>query len=153
MNTFPESFLIAFDAHGDHESWLKKLVESGFESKNIILVGLRRISQQERIFLEENRIRYYEMRNIESKEDVCDAIMELSQGNSLYVSFDIDVVDPAFAPGTGNLEPGGFSSQEILYFARRMARMKNLKALDIVEVFADDKLTVKLASRILREFI
>jgi agmatinase len=116
-------------------------------------VGLRKIENKELEFLKEKGIRYFEMRNIESKEDVCDSIMESSQGKNLYLSIDIDVVDPAFAPGTGYLEPGGFSSQEILYFSRRLKKLKNLRALDITEVQEDNLVTVKLASRILEEFM
>ena len=162
LETFKESFLIVFDAHADcmpalqeptHEEWLRKLVEKGWKPENVVLVGLRKIEPEELAFLNGNRIRYFEMRNIENKEDICDLIMEASHGRKLYVSFDIDVVDPAFAPGTGYQEPGGFSSQDILYFARRISRMKNLKAVDIVEVFAEDKMTVKLAARTLEEFL
>lgn len=162
QQVFPDCFLIVFDAHADcmpagknptNKQWLRSLVESGWKSGDIILLGLRKIENEERQFLEKNKIRSYEMRNIDNKEDICDLIMEASQGKNLYLSIDIDVVDPAFAPGTLELEPGGFSSSEILYFARRLARMKNLKAVDIVEVFEDDRLTVKLASRILQEFL
>ena len=161
-NFSDEKFLIIFDAHVDampsikeptHEEWLRKLVEEGWKAENIILVGVRKIENKELSFLKENNIKYFEMRNIEDKEGVCDVIMEASQGKNLYVSIDIDVVDPAFAPGTGYLEPAGFSSQDILYFARRLAKLKNLKALDIVEVHEDNLLTVKLAARILEEFI
>jgi len=164
MNYFgaEESFLIVFDAHADlmpsmkeptHEEWLRKLIEEGWKTENIILVGLRKIENKELEFLKQNNMRYFEMKNIEDKEGVADLIMEASQGKNLYLSLDIDVVDPAFAPGTGYLEPGGFSSQEIFYFMRRLKKLKNLKALDIVEVQEDNKMTVKLAARILEEFL
>jgi agmatinase len=157
-----ESFIIVFDAHADcmkpmreptHEEWLRALVEAGWNPRSIVLVGLRRIENEELEFLAKNKIRYYQMRDIESKEDVCDSIMESTNGQPVYVSIDIDVIDPAFAPGTGYPESGGFSSSEMLYFARRIAKMKNLRAIDIVEVQEQDNPTVKLASSILREFI
>lgn len=51
----------------------------------------------------------------------------------LYVSVDIDVLDPAFAPGTGTPEPGGLASRELLYMLRGLAGL-NLVGADIVEV-------------------
>lgn len=151
MNVFPEYFLILFSSHVNDS--VRKLIESGWDTSNIVIVGLRNLNNKERIFLEENKIRYYEMKNIESKEDLCDVIMEASHGQNLQVSFDINVVDPAFAPGTLDLEPGGFTSFEILYFARRISMMRNLRAVDIFDVFSDDLMTVKLASRILQNFM
>jgi len=46
----------------------------------------------------------------------CDTIMEFASGKELYVSIDIDVVDPAFAPATGYCEPGGLSSRQFFVF-------------------------------------
>ena len=58
--------------------------------------------------------------------EVCDTIMEICRKfNKLHISLDIDVVDPAFAPGVGYLESGGLSSNEILYFIRRLKLLKN----------------------------
>lgn len=51
----------------------------------------------------------------------------------LYVSVDIDVLDPAFAPGTGTPEPGGLSSRELLHILRSLADL-NLVGADVVEV-------------------
>ena len=68
-------------------------------------------------------------------EDACDIIMEFSNGKELYVSLDIDVVDPAFAPATGYAnEAGGLTSRQILYLIQRINKIKNLRAVDIVEI-------------------
>lgn len=72
-----------------------------------------------------------------------------------YVTLDIDVVDPAFAPGTGTPEPGGCSSCEILQ-AVQLLGQSNLVGFDLVEVappwdFSD--ITSLLAAKILREMI
>jgi len=114
---------------------------------------------EERQFLDLNKIKYYEFGKFEDNEFLCDSLMEFANGgDGVYVSFDIDVVDPAFAPSTGHLEPGGFSSREILYFAKRFALLKKLKAVDIVEIDCvkdkeKDNVTVKLGAGILREFV
>ena len=54
-------------------------------------------------------------------------------GRTVYVSIDIDVLDPAFAPGTGTPESGGFTSRELLRIIRALDQV-NLIGADIVEV-------------------
>jgi len=82
--------------------------------------------------------------------------MEFSNNKELYVSIDIDVLDPAFAPGTGYREPGGLSSRDFIYLVQRINKIKNLKAVDIVEINPDKDIknqTVKLGAKILSELI
>ena len=165
-----DSCLIIFDAHPDtmpsmkeptHEEWLRALVEKGFNPENVLLVGLRKIELEERRFLDSKRIKYFEFGKFEDNELLCDSIMEFARKNrdsKVYLSIDIDVVDPAFAPSTGYLEPGGFTSREILYFAKRLAKLPNLLAVDIVEIDCESDInkgnvTVKLGARILGVFL
>jgi agmatinase len=64
-----------------------------------------------------------------------DAVTEALDGaEHLYISVDIDVLDPAFAPGTGTPEPGGMAPVDLLRTVRRLAIEANLVALDVVEV-------------------
>ncbi|HET6664192.1 MAG TPA: arginase family protein, partial [Acidimicrobiales bacterium] len=58
----------------------------------------------------------------------------LDGAEHLYVSVDIDVLDPGFAPGTGTPEPGGMAPVDLLRTVRRLAMDANLVALDVVEV-------------------
>lgn len=160
-----EASLIVFDAHADccragkeptHEEWLRALIESGFPSKNILLVGVRNIEREEIIFIEKNKIRRINMNELNNIEEISDIIMDFCFGKELYVSFDIDVIDPAFAPSTAYREPGGLTSRQALYIISRMSKMKNLKIFDIVEVDCEnDKtgLTVKLVSKLLAELL
>jgi len=161
-----EPCLIIFDAHADcmppmeeptHEEWLRALIEENFPAENILLVGVRNFWKDEMIFLKEKGIRIISMNQfVEDIQDTCDTIMEFSNGKELYVSIDIDVVDPVFAPATGYLEPGGLSSRDFLYLIQRMNKIKNLRAVDIVEINPDkdrNNLTVKLGAKILSELI
>jgi len=81
--------------------------------------------------------------------------METARGwGAFYLSIDIDVIDPAFAPGTGFREPGGLTSREMIYFIQRLKRLKNLKMTDITEVNPSKDsadLTVKLAAKLVKE--
>jgi arginase family enzyme len=161
-------YLIIFDAHPDcmepahknyptHEDWLRSLIESGFPSQNILLIGSRNADQNEIIFMKEHKIKTIPMNNLlEDLQGIGDTITEFSNGNELYVSMDIDIIDPAFAPGTGYIEPGGLTSRQFIYLVQRINRVKNLRALDLVEINPekDEKgFTVKLGAKILSELI
>jgi len=83
--------------------------------------------------------------------------MERARNSSgFYISIDIDSVDPAFAPGTGYIEPGGLSSRELIYFIKRLSLLNNFRGGDIVEINPDldnRNMTVKLGAKILSEMI
>lgn len=64
---------------------------------------------------------------------VIEAIRETVGGRRVYVTLDIDATDPAFAPGTGTPEPGGFSSYQMLQLMRGLKGL-NLVGMDLVEV-------------------
>lgn len=163
-----EPCLIVFDAHADcmppmkeptHEEWLRALIEKGFPVENILLVGARNLHQQEIQFLQKNKIKQVSTEQIEKDiEGTTDIIMEFSQGKSLYVSIDIDILEPAFAPAVAYAEPGGLSLRQLIYILQRLSMLKNLKALDIVEVDIEkdkkhDLRTIKLATKLLVEML
>ena len=167
-NEKKEPCLIVFDAHADcmtpmkeptHEEWLRALVEYGFPTKNILLVGTRNWWKDETEFIKKNNIRTISINQLkENLVDVCDGIMEFSNNKELYISIDIDFIDPAFAPGTGYREPGGLSSREFIYLIQRMNKIKNLRAIDIVEINSEkdkqnNNITIKLGAKILAEFL
>jgi agmatinase len=72
-----------------------------------------------------------------------------------YLTVDVDVLDPAFAPGTGTPEPGGLSSRELLYAVRTLASRTDVVGVDVVEVLptavGSADLAALVADRIVRE--
>jgi arginase family enzyme len=169
-NDGKEPCLIVFDAHPDcmpvtkgcekyptHEEWLRALIEQGFPAKNVLLVGSRNPDIQEIEFLKEKNIRTISTNQlIENLEETCEIIMEFSDRKELYLSLDIDVVDPAFAIGTGYKEPGGLTSREFIYIIQRLNKIKRLRGVDLVEINPKidiNNMTVKLGAKILSEII
>jgi agmatinase len=166
QNWGKESCLIVFDAHADcmkpmkeptHEEWLRGLVEKGFPAENILLVGARNLWKDEIEFLKEKGIQQISLNSIvDDIDNIADTIMEFVGGRDVYVSIDVDVIDPSFAPGTGYKEVGGLSSREFIYLIQRISKMRSLRGVDIVEINPDkdrDNLTVKLGAKILSELI
>jgi agmatinase len=88
--------------------------------------------------MKEHGLRWHLMREIEERGAeavVDDAIAEALDGpDAIYLSIDIDVLDPGMAPGTGTPEPGGMLTRELLRAIRRIVSKVPLAGMDIVEV-------------------
>ena len=109
-------------------------------------------------FLNENEINLIKMDVLrEDLDGICDLVMERARNSSgFYVSLDIDCLDPAFAPATGYLEPGGLSSRDLIHFVKRLVLLDNFRGADIVEINPDkdvNGMTVKMGAKLLAEMI
>src|SRR4029077_6145120 len=89
-------------------------------------------------WMQEQGLRWHFMREIEERGAeavIAQAIDEALDGpDYIYLSLDIDVIDPGMAPGTGTPEPGGMLTREVLRAMRQIALATELVAMDIVEV-------------------
>ncbi len=86
---------------------------------------------------------------------VIEAIRETVGGRKVYVTLDIDAADPAFAPGTGTPEPGGFSSYQMLQLVRGLKGL-DLVGMDLVEVsppYDHADVTAILAANLVFEYL
>jgi agmatinase len=144
--------VVHFDAHADaaNDDWgvlaghgtpMRRLIESGaVAGRNFVQVGLRGYWPPPHVFewMRENGMRWHLMREIEERgaEAVVDEAIEqaLDGPDAIYLSIDIDVLDPGMAPGTGTPEPGGLLTRELLRAVRRIVGRVELAAMDIVEV-------------------
>ena len=157
--------LIIFDAHPDctstvdvptNEDFVRHLIENNIVPPDrIIFIGLRNIPDFEKKFLEEKKILFFTPEKLFLNiQDICDAIMEKARSfENLYISFDIDAIDPVFAPGTAYKEVNGLLPQQAFYLLNRLSLLKNLKWFDIVEVnpsLDKDELTISLAAEIIK---
>jgi len=144
--------IVHFDAHADtaaddwgvlsgHGTPMRRLIESGAVlGKNFVQVGLRGYWPPVETFqwMKEQGLRYHFMREIEERGAeavVAQAIDEALDGpDYVYLSLDIDVIDPGMAPGTGTPEPGGMLTREVLRAIRQIVAAVDLAGMDIVEV-------------------
>lgn len=85
---------------------------------------------------------------------LAEALRILGSG-PVFLTVDVDVLDPAFAPGTGTLEPGGMSSAELLRACRVAARELNLIGADVVETLplTVEDVTAVVANRLVAEIL
>lgn len=164
--------VIHFDAHADtgditfgsligHGQPMRRLLESGAcRGDRFIQMGLRGYwpEPETLAWMAEQGMRSYEMTEITSRGfDVClaEAVkLALTDCEGIYLSVDIDVVDPGSAPGTGTPEPGGLSSRQLLDAVRWICYKVPVWGIDIVEVapgYDHADITALLANRVALE--
>jgi len=164
--------VIHFDAHYDatkslfghlisHGQPVYRLIEEGHvPGKNFIQVGLRGYYPNAESFewMREQGFRYHTMAEVEKRgwppvlEDI---IREANDGpEHLFISFDIDVMDPAYMPGTGTPEPNGLTPRETFPLIRRLCAESNVVGFELVELLpyrVPGYETVLNSERIVRE--
>lgn len=164
--------IVHFDAHADtadivdgnlasHGTPMRRLIESGaVPGRNFVQVGLRGYWPPKDTFewMLKQGMRWHTMQEIWERgfqAVMADAVAEALQATDhLYVSVDVDVLDPAFAPGTGTPEPGGISTADLLRMVRQLCRDHDVVGVDVVEVapaYDVSELTVNAAHRVVFE--
>jgi agmatinase len=166
--------IVHFDAHADtgdsqwgnlygHGTPMRHLIEEGWiAGSNFVQVGLRGYWPEKGTWdwMREQGLRWHTMVEIEergSEAVIADAIAEALDGpDCIYLSVDIDVVDPGMAPGTGTPEPGGMLARELLRAVRQIVGQVELVGMDVVEVsppYDSAEITALLAHRCVVEAI
>lgn len=157
---YPNLALLHFDAHADlreeylgetlsHATVIRRAVDLLGE-KSVYQFGIRSGTKEEFAFARAHTNMYVD----QLLEPLQKTVPQL-QNRPVYVTLDIDVVDPAFAPGTGTPEPGGCTSREIIQAVNMLTGL-NVVGFDLVEVSpANDHsdITAVLAAKIVREVI
>ena len=164
--------IVHFDAHADaanmtwgnllsHGTPMRRLIESGaVAGRNFVQVGLRGYwpGPETLSWMRDQGMRWHLMTEIEERGAeavVADAIAEALDGPDLvYLSVDIDVIDPGMAPGTGTPEPGGLLTRELLRAIRQVVSAVEMAAMDVVEVappFDHAEVTAAAAHRCILE--
>jgi agmatinase len=165
--------LIHFDTHTDtgaevfgvevsHGTPMYRLVEQGhIDPKRYVQIGLRGYwpSPKEFAWQEARGITSFFMHDVRELgiSAVVERALDVVGAGSAYVSVDVDVLDPAFAPGTGTPEPGGMTSVDLLWACRTVAERLELVGAEVVEVIptapGSSDITALVADRIVRELL
>lgn len=165
--------LIHFDTHTDtgeevfgvevsHGTPMYRLVEQGhIDPARYVQIGLRGYwpGDKEFSWQADRGITAIPMHAVQSEgiDRVLERALSVVGDGPTFLSVDIDVVDPAFAPGTGTPEPGGMTSTDILNACRRVGAEANLVGADLVEIIptgvGSADITALLGDRIIREIL
>jgi agmatinase len=164
--------LIHFDAHADtgdtqfgslygHGTPMRRLIESGaVRGDRFLQIGLRGYWPEPPTlaWMATQQMRSFEMTEIVSRglDDCLTEAFEIavSDCEGVFLSVDVDVVDPGMAPGTGTPEPGGLTARQLLDAVRRIAMSVPLAGLDVVEVsppYDHAEVTAFLGNRVVLE--
>ena len=143
--------LVHFDAHCDtwsdhfgepsgHGTWTYEAIQEGLVSAaHTVQIGTRSSGERAaRDYVADQGGQIFTARDLRGLDGsalrpVVTAIRERLAGRPVYLTLDIDVLDPAFAPGTGTPEPGGLTSSQVLTFLEELATL-NWIGMDCVEV-------------------
>jgi arginase len=153
----PELTIFHFDAHPDlyeefegnrlsHACPFARIMEAGL-AKRLVQVGIRTINRHQREQAQRFGVEVVEMRGLPAYE-------KLNAVGPVYVTFDIDVLDPAFAPGVSHREPGGMSVREAI--AHLHAIEGEFVGADVVEynpVRDVAEMTATVAAKIVKEIL
>ncbi len=151
--------VLQIDAHTDlrdeyqgspysHASAMKRVYDLGVPH---VAVGIRAVSEEEVVFIKKSNL----AKNIFYGTDVPIEKIINQLSDEVYLTFDIDGLDPTLVPGTGTPEPGGLGWQQVLDLIKAVAKKRKIVGADIVELApipgmpAGDFLTAKLAYKII----
>lgn len=164
--------LVHFDAHADtgdiefgslygHGQPMRRLIESGaVRGDRFLQIGLRGYwpGPETLSWMAQQRMRSYEMTEIVARgldECLTEAFaIATDECDGVFLSVDVDVVDPGMAPGTGTPEPGGLTTRQLLDAVRRCCYELPVVGLDVVEVsppYDHAEVTAYLGNRVVLE--
>lgn len=159
IEKYADLSILHFDAHTDrreefegnkfsHACTLRRISEL---NDDIVSVGIRSLDVSELQYLDEKKVFYAE--DIFHSMDWAEKMLAMLKPN-VYITFDLDVLDPAIMPSTGTPEPGGMYWYQVLQALRLVAEQRNLVGCDVVELSptenkAPDFLAAKLVYKVL----
>lgn len=154
---YPELAILQIDAHSDlyddfegdkhsHACPFARIMENKLAAR-LVQVGIRTLNPHQQAQAERFGVEIHEMRHL-------DLSQPLRFSQPLYLTLDLDGIDPAYAPGVSHHEPGGLTSRQVIDLIQRLDA--NIVGADIVEYNPDrdqQQMTAFLAAKLLKEII
>ncbi|MFC1844150.1 agmatinase [Thermodesulfobacteriota bacterium] len=139
--------VVQFDAHCDlrdtyennplsHACVMRRVHELGFP---IMQIGIRSLSQPEDVFSRENSIPCLDAKTI-YREGIPEEVLPPGFPEKIYITFDVDCLDPSIMPATGTPEPGGLGWYQAIDLLGKVAAGRNICGFDVVELAPSDGL-------------
>lgn len=165
LQAFDDVFVVQLDAHRDlrdeylgdkicHATVMRRVLDR-LPPERLVQIGVRSCSKEEADFAREAKILAYSSEQvIDDARRIISEVRKLVGKARVYLTIDLDVLDPAFAPGVATPEPGGPSTVEISRLIRELGKL-NIWAFDVVELVPphDDGTAAFAAAKIIYELL
>jgi agmatinase len=161
QEVFPKIGVLQLDAHADlRDTYQGTPFSHAAVARRIsgicplVQAGIRSMSAEEAEFLKTDPVKSYSAEFILENRAWCETICSDLEGD-LYLTVDLDVLDPAIMPATGTPEPGGIIWRDLLHLVREVSKRCRIRGFDVVELapipgmIAPDFLASKLVYRIM----
>ncbi len=137
---YPDLSVLYLDAHADlrdqymgtgwgHASVARRI----YQLCPLVQVGVRSLSQAERSFVEERKLNTYFWPSSEDMESLARSVVGLLSPD-VYVSIDLDVLDPSIMAAVGTPEPGGLDWHQITFLLKKVAEQRRIVGCDVMEL-------------------
>ncbi len=165
LSRYPDLCVLQVDAHTDlrdtyqdcplsHACVMRRALEAGISA--LFPVGIRALSREEALFIEEKGLKVYWAKEVrKAPRKVAEDILARLNNRPLYVTLDLDGLDPSEVPGVGTPEPGGLYWYELLEILWLIAQKARVVGFDVVELLplAHDHRSEFLAARLVYKFL
>lgn len=138
--------ILHFDSHLDlrdsyegskysHACVIRRIREHMSSIHEVLAVGIRSVSSEEAYYLEKTGHKVFFAHEMNKK----DVISEMNKilGDTLYITFDVDALDPSIMPSTGTPEPGGLEWYQTLEILKQAIKGRKVIGIDVVELAPD----------------
>ena len=160
FDTHTDTGVEVFGVERSHGTFIRRLIDGGqLDGARYAQIGLRGYWPGEAEFAWQaeqgiTSLFMHDVRDLGIREVVRRAIAAVGEG-PVYLTVDVDVLDPAFVPGTGTPEPGGMTAVDLLLAVRTVAESLDLVGADVVEVIpttvGTNDYSALVAERVIRE--
>jgi agmatinase len=161
IKRYPRLSVLQMDAHADlrdsyqdnkfsHACVMRRIAEIS----HFVSMGIRNISHEEHRFIKKSKLDVFPAGDLRKSRGWTKKVLD-RLGPNVYLTFDLDVLDPSIMPAVGTPEPGGLLWYETLSFLKELVNKKNLVGFDVVELcpipgmIAPDFLAARLIYKIM----
>jgi agmatinase len=140
---YPDISILQLDAHADlresyqnssfnHATVMRQILKT-YPELPLVPVGIRSLSVEEADFVKKAGLPVFFAQDLPPLENLSDKILTYLTGH-VYITIDVDVLDPSIMPAVGTPEPGGLTWQQILALLRSIAKARQIVGIDVVEL-------------------